>query len=146
MTVCNMTIEAGGRSGMVAPDETTFEWVLGRPGAPPELPQEWAGLHTDPGAKFDKEVVVANHPLPPLGTHLFGGRARVGDVSEHQRDRTVRRAHPPDRGHHRLERRRDHVNRGELYPLFQESDRRPSAIAPAYLDASITSHQNRSLG
>ena len=34
MTVCNMTIEGGGRAGMVAPDETTFEWVIGRPGAP----------------------------------------------------------------------------------------------------------------
>src|SRR3984957_4187747 len=38
MTVCNMTIEAGGRAGMIAPDETTFEWVAGRPGAPARLP------------------------------------------------------------------------------------------------------------
>src|SRR5205807_8631930 len=68
MTICNMTIEAGGRAGMVAPDETTFEWVLGRPGAPPELPQEWAGLHTDPGAKFDKEVVVDASAISPMVT------------------------------------------------------------------------------
>src|SRR6202011_3384655 len=57
MTVCNMTIEAGGRAGMIAPDETTFEWVIGRPAAPSELPQEWRTLHTDDGATFDREVV-----------------------------------------------------------------------------------------
>src|SRR5918998_371589 len=37
MTICNMTIEGGGRAGMIAPDETTFAWVLGRPAAPPEI-------------------------------------------------------------------------------------------------------------
>ena len=41
MTVCNMTIEGGGRAGMIAPDETTFEWVIGRPGAPEQVPDEW---------------------------------------------------------------------------------------------------------
>src|ERR1700746_2579385 len=41
MTVCNMTIEAGGRAGMVAPDDTTFDYVIGRPGAPAEVPDEW---------------------------------------------------------------------------------------------------------
>src|SRR5947209_9005707 len=50
MTVCNMTIEAGGRAGMVAPDETTFEWVIGRPGAPAEVPDAWRALRTDVGA------------------------------------------------------------------------------------------------
>ena len=39
MTVCNMTIEAGGRAGMIAPDDTTFEWVAGRPAAPDPLPR-----------------------------------------------------------------------------------------------------------
>ena len=37
MTVCNMTIEGGGRAGMIAPDDTTFEWVEGRPGAPEDF-------------------------------------------------------------------------------------------------------------
>src|SRR5919199_663442 len=41
MTVCNMTIEGGGRAGMIAPDETTFEWMEGRPGAPREIPEAW---------------------------------------------------------------------------------------------------------
>src|SRR5256885_11033817 len=41
MTICNMTIEGGGRAGMVAPDDTTFEWVMGRPAAPTRVPDEW---------------------------------------------------------------------------------------------------------
>src|SRR3989440_7462139 len=52
MTVCNMTIEGGGRAGMIAPDDTTFEWVVGTPGAPPELPHEWRSLRTDDDATF----------------------------------------------------------------------------------------------
>src|SRR5690348_2933688 len=54
MTVCNMTIEGGGRAGMIAPDETTFEWVTSRPGGPDEVPQEWRELKTDRGAEFDR--------------------------------------------------------------------------------------------
>ncbi|MGI8750304.1 MAG: aconitase family protein, partial [Thermoleophilaceae bacterium] len=52
LTVCNMTIEAGGRAGMIAPDETTFEWVRGRPGAPGDFDAavaEWRELRTDDG-------------------------------------------------------------------------------------------------
>src|ERR1700712_5645271 len=44
MTVCNMTIEGGGRAGMIAPDDTTFEWVTSRPGGPDEVPGEWRSL------------------------------------------------------------------------------------------------------
>src|SRR5918999_528975 len=59
MTVCNMTIEGGGRAGMVAPDDTTFEWLEGRPAAPDPLPvEEWRALRTDDGASFDREVEV----------------------------------------------------------------------------------------
>ena len=68
MTVCNMTIEAGGRAGMIAPDETTFEWMRGRPGAPAELPEEWRALRTDPGASFDREVVVDASAISPMVT------------------------------------------------------------------------------
>src|SRR6187401_1070934 len=57
MTVCNMTIEGGGRAGMIAPDDTTFEWVEGREAAPGPLPlDEWRELRSDPGASFDREV------------------------------------------------------------------------------------------
>src|ERR1700760_1736574 len=49
MTVCNMTIEGGGRAGMIAPDETTFDWVTSKPGGPDEVPEEWYHLHADEG-------------------------------------------------------------------------------------------------
>src|SRR2546421_7675385 len=68
MTVCNMTIEGGGRAGMIAPDDTTFEWVVGTPGAPPEVPDEWRTLHTDPDATFDREIVVDADALSPMVT------------------------------------------------------------------------------
>jgi 3-isopropylmalate/(R)-2-methylmalate dehydratase large subunit len=68
MTMCNMTIEAGGRAGMVAPDQTTFDWVIGRPGAPSEVPEEWLSLQTDPGAAFDREVEVDASAISPMVT------------------------------------------------------------------------------
>ena len=69
MTVCNMTIEGGGRAGMVAPDDTTFEWVEGREAAPDPLPlEEWRALRTDEGASFDKEVVVDAGQISPQVT------------------------------------------------------------------------------
>ena len=69
MTVCNMTIEAGGRAGMIAPDDTTFEWVEGREAAPDPLPvDEWRELRTDDGAEFDTEVEVDASELSPQVT------------------------------------------------------------------------------
>jgi 3-isopropylmalate/(R)-2-methylmalate dehydratase large subunit len=69
MTVCNMTIEGGGRAGMIAPDETTFEWVAGREAAPDPLPlDEWRALRTDEGAAFDSEVVIDAGELSPQVT------------------------------------------------------------------------------
>jgi 3-isopropylmalate/(R)-2-methylmalate dehydratase large subunit len=68
MTVCNMTIEGGGRAGMIAADDTTFEWVMGRPGAPRELPGDWRSLRTDAGARFDREITVDAGALSPMVT------------------------------------------------------------------------------
>ena len=71
MTICNMTIEGGGRAGMIAPDETTFEWVEGRPGAPADFDAQlgrWRGLPTDDGAEFDAEVEVDAASLSPMVT------------------------------------------------------------------------------
>ncbi len=66
MTVCNMTIEAGGRAGMIAPDDTAFEWVEGRAGAPSELPlDDWRELRSDDGAEFDKHVEIDASDLSP---------------------------------------------------------------------------------
>ena len=69
MTVCNMTIEGGGRAGMIAPDDTTFEWVAGREAAPDPLPlDEWRELRTDDGASFDREMVVDASSVSPQVT------------------------------------------------------------------------------
>ncbi len=70
MTVCNMSIEGGARAGMVAPDETTFAYLKGRPHAPTgaawdEAVEYWRSLATDEGATFDKEVVLDAADLVP---------------------------------------------------------------------------------
>ena len=73
MTVCNMSIEAGARSGMVAPDAATFDYVRGRPFAPrgalwDRALAEWTGLPTDAGAVFDREVALPAADISPMVT------------------------------------------------------------------------------
>ena len=73
MTICNMSIEAGARAGMVAPDETTFEYLKGRPHAPTGADwdaalQYWKQLRTDDDAEFDAEVVLEAADLEPFVT------------------------------------------------------------------------------
>jgi 3-isopropylmalate/(R)-2-methylmalate dehydratase large subunit len=61
MTIANMSIEAGGRAGMIAPDDTTFAYLEGRPGAPADFDaavERWRGYASDPDAAFDREVTV----------------------------------------------------------------------------------------
>jgi 3-isopropylmalate/(R)-2-methylmalate dehydratase large subunit len=71
MTVCNMTIEGGGRAGMVAPDETTVDWVRGRPAAPDDFDtqaERWLSLRTEEGAAFDREVEIDAGSISPMVT------------------------------------------------------------------------------
>lgn len=73
MTICNMTIEGGGRAGMIAPDQTTFDYVQGKPAAPTGAAwdaavEDWRTLYTDEGATFDREVVVDVTKLVPQVT------------------------------------------------------------------------------
>ncbi len=71
MTICNMTIEGGGRAGMIAPDETTFEWIRGRPAAPADFDAavaRWRGLRTHEDALFDREVVMDASEVSPVVT------------------------------------------------------------------------------
>ena len=94
MTVCNMSIEAGARAGMVAPDETTYAYLEGRPHAPrgadwDRALADWRGLRTDPGARYDRTVEIDASSLEPMisyGTNPgmvapIGGRVpeRTGD-------------------------------------------------------------------
>ncbi|WP_373071155.1 3-isopropylmalate dehydratase large subunit [Gemmatimonas sp.] len=73
MTVCNMSIEAGARAGMIAPDETTFAWLAGREFSPTGAAWEaavtdWRTLHTDSGAHFDRRVIIDASTLAPMIT------------------------------------------------------------------------------
>ena len=73
MTICNMSIEAGARAGMVAPDDTTFEYLKGRPHAPEgeewdRALEYWKTLHSDEDAVFDAEVVLNAEDLEPFVT------------------------------------------------------------------------------
>ena len=75
MTVCNMSIEAGARCGMIGPDRKTFQYLQGRPKAPKDFmaaTDEWRKLRTDAGAVFDKEVHIKAEDIRPMvtyGTH-----------------------------------------------------------------------------
>src|SRR5690606_37166060 len=71
MTICNMSIEAGARAGMIAPDQTTFDYIEGKEHAPSGADWEaavdyWRTLRTDDGARFDAEDVIDAHTLTPF--------------------------------------------------------------------------------
>jgi 3-isopropylmalate/(R)-2-methylmalate dehydratase large subunit len=73
MTICNMSIEAGARAGMIAPDQTTVDYLKGRPHAPTgqqwdDAVAYWSSLATDPGATFDREVVLDAADIAPFVT------------------------------------------------------------------------------
>lgn len=79
MTLCNMSIEAGARAGMVAPDETTFEYLKGRPHAPKDWDAavaEWRKLPSDEGAVYDRTITVDVSQLEPMVT--FGTNPGMG--------------------------------------------------------------------
>jgi 3-isopropylmalate/(R)-2-methylmalate dehydratase large subunit len=88
MTVCNMSIEAGARAGMIAPDETTFTYLEDRPHAPKGAAwsaavAKWRQLHTDDGAKFDRTLVIDASRIEPMitwGTNPGMGIAITANV------------------------------------------------------------------
>ncbi len=106
MTVCNMSIEAGARAGIIAPDEKTFEYLKGRPKAPKGAHWEqavayWRTLKSDPGAHFDHEVVLDAASLPPLVTWgtspenvitIDGAVPKVEDGATEQKRASIKRA------------------------------------------------------
>ncbi len=74
MTVCNMSIEGGARAGMVAPDDTTYEYLAGRPYAPAgeawdAAVAHWRELASDPGATYDKSIILDADALEPMITY-----------------------------------------------------------------------------
>lgn len=106
MTVCNMSIEAGARAGLIAPDDKTFEYLRGRPKAPKGAAWEqavayWRTLHTDEGAHFDREVHLDAARLPPLVTWgtspedvttITGTVPRIEDGATEQKRNSIKRA------------------------------------------------------
>ena len=131
MTICNMTIEGGGRAGMIAPDDTTFEWIEGRPGAPENFDAavaEWRELRTDDGAHFDKEIVVDAGGALAAG-HLghdpgAGGRSRRRRARAADRERAARAGLHGPRGRHPDA---GHPPRSRLHRLVHQlADRRPA--------------------
>jgi 3-isopropylmalate/(R)-2-methylmalate dehydratase large subunit len=94
MTVCNMSIEAGARAGMIAPDETTYAYLLGKPRAPAgeaweRALEDWRTLPSDPGSRFDREVQVDAATLEPMvtyGTHPGMSIPVSGAVPAHAGD------------------------------------------------------------
>jgi 3-isopropylmalate/(R)-2-methylmalate dehydratase large subunit len=99
MTVCNMSIEAGARAGMIAPDETTFAYLAGRPRAPRGEAWErtlaaWRELPSDPGARFDRELSIEAGGIEPMitwGTNP-GMSIAVGNAIPAQGDALYERA------------------------------------------------------
>jgi len=74
MTLCNMSIEAGARAGMIAPDEVTFEYLRGRPkvprgGAWDAAIEAWRKLPSDPGAQYDKTITINVSEIEPMVTY-----------------------------------------------------------------------------
>ena len=100
MTICNMSIEAGARAGMVAPDETTFAYVKDRPHAPQgqdwdDAVAYWRTLPTDEGAAFDAEVFIDANELEPFvtwGTNPGQGSSLSASRAGSGRDRRPERA------------------------------------------------------
>ena len=88
MTICNMSIEAGARAGMIAPDETTFAWLKGRPHAPQGAAwdaavEHWRTLPTDAGASYDLVIELNADELAPMityGTNPGMGMAITGMI------------------------------------------------------------------
>ncbi|MGK2863202.1 MAG: 3-isopropylmalate dehydratase large subunit [Chitinophagaceae bacterium] len=99
MTICNMSIEMGARCGLIAPDETTFEYIKGRKFAP--AGEEWTGasdywktLYSDEDAAFDKEINIAAKDIEPMITYgtnpgmgigISGHIPSLGDISEKEK-------------------------------------------------------------
>lgn len=88
MTVCNMSIEAGARAGLIAPDQTTFDYIRGRAHAPEDFDAAvayWSTLQSDPDAKFDVEITIDADTLAPFvtwGTNPAQGLPLSGKVPD----------------------------------------------------------------
>jgi hypothetical protein len=128
MTVCNMSIEAGARAGMIAPDETTFAYVKGRPHAPSGADWDvaveyWRTLRSDDDAVFDAEVVLDAAEIEPPAVRERAGPGRDRRRQRAGRGRARSGVHGPDAGHAAA---RDQGRHG-LHRLVHQRSHRGSA-------------------
>jgi 3-isopropylmalate/(R)-2-methylmalate dehydratase large subunit len=100
MTICNMSIEMGARGGLIAPDDTTFKYIKGRPFAPSGAAweaklAEWRQLQTDPGTVFDRELHIRAEDIEPMityGTNPGMGIPVTGSIPD---ERSIAEAERP---------------------------------------------------
>ncbi|SDX51550.1 3-isopropylmalate/(R)-2-methylmalate dehydratase large subunit [Marininema mesophilum] len=106
MTICNMSIEAGARAGMIAPDETTFAYLEGKPEAPTgkhfaEAKEDWRKLATDDGASYDQQVILNTADIAPqvtwgtspgMGTEITSRVPGPEEFSTESEQKSTRRA------------------------------------------------------
>ena len=133
MTMCNMTIEGGARAGMVAPDETTFAYMEGRPFVPRGKDFQiavdyWKSLATDPGAQYDETITLHAEELAPMVT--WGTNPGHGDAGNEPRARSAflqgsrrpesRRARPRIHGARAGHADARHLRRSRLHWLLHE--------------------------
>ncbi len=113
MTICNMSIEGGARAGLIAPDDTTFEYLHGRRHAPQGAAWDaavarWRQLPSDPGATYDRSIVLDAGALEPMVTYgtnpgmgipitgRIPGAGRLAEPAQQRRAREGARVHGPD--------------------------------------------------
>ena len=125
MTVCNMSIEAGARAGLIAPDETTFDYVKGRPLAPKGEAWEqavayWRTLPSDRGRAFDKEVVLDAAEIAPQVTW---GTSPEDVRADHRHRARSRRRRRRRQARARCERALDYMGLTPGTPLHRHQDR-----------------------
>ena len=139
MTICNMSIEAGARAGMIAPDETTFEFLRGKSHAPQDFEAAvayWRTLVTDADATFDTEVTIDASKLTPFvtwGTNPGQGLPLGSQVPDPRRSRIPRRRPQPPKRWHTWDWNRAH--------LCATSPSTPCSSVPARTGASKTCAQ-----
>jgi 3-isopropylmalate/(R)-2-methylmalate dehydratase large subunit len=103
MTVCNMSIEAGARAGLIGPDETTYAYLAGRPGAPQGAAWDrsvegWRRLSSDPGARYDRVITLSGPEIRPMIT--FGTNPGMAVPVDDEIPRPERFPDPAERSAH----------------------------------------------
>ena len=145
MTICNMSIEAGARAGMIAPDATTFAYLENTPRAPKGAAwdaalERWKKLPTDAGATFDRSVEIDAATLVPMVT--YGTHPGMVAPDQRQRARAGRRGVREGTGLHGTQGRRADQQRAGEQRVRRQLHQRPP-LGPAQRGARAARSQAR---